>query len=89
MLTVGQDGMLRHLAEKALQGSPPGLDEVNVEALHHALHDKLLWQRLRTKQEVTEVRSSQCWHAEPVHLKSCDLNLERVHVKHELSHHWT
>lgn len=43
MLVAGQYGMLRDLVEEAVQGFPPGLDEVIVEALHHALHHKLLW----------------------------------------------
>lgn len=51
VVAVRQDGVQGDLAEEALQGSPPGLDEVVVEALHHALHHKLLRQRLRTQRD--------------------------------------
>lgn len=43
--------MLRDLVEEAVQSFPSGLDEVIVEALHHAFHHKLLRQRLKTKRE--------------------------------------
>lgn len=46
MLAVGQDGMLRDLVEEAMKGLPPRLDEVVIEALHHAFHNKLLRERL-------------------------------------------
>lgn len=49
-----QDRMLRDLVEKAVQSFSPGLNEVVVEALHHALHHKLLWQRLRTQQIIQD-----------------------------------
>jgi len=38
--------VVRRLAEEALQRSPPRLDKVLIEALHHALHHKLLRQGL-------------------------------------------
>lgn len=49
VLAVGQDGMLGYLVEEAVQGSPPRLNEVVVEALHHAFHNKLLWEGLETE----------------------------------------
>lgn len=49
VLAVGQDGMLGYLVEEAVQGSPPRLYEVVVEALHHAFHNKLLWEGLETE----------------------------------------
>lgn len=55
MLTVGQYGMLRDLAEEAVQSFLPSFNEVIIETLHHAFHHKLLWQRLRTQQK-TNVR---------------------------------
>lgn len=54
VLTVRQDRMLRDLVEEAVKGFSSGLDEVIVESLHHTLHDKLLWQRLRTKNKSHE-----------------------------------
>lgn len=50
VLAAGQERVLGHPGQEALQGPPPGLDEVGAEALHQALHHKLLWQRLRAKQ---------------------------------------
>lgn len=47
MLAVGQDGMLRDFVEEAVQSFPSGLDEITVEAIHHAFHHKFLGQRLR------------------------------------------
>lgn len=44
--------MLGDLVQEAVQGLPPGLDEVVVESLHHALHHKLLWQWLNTHSAV-------------------------------------
>lgn len=49
--------MLRDPAEEAVQSFPPGLNEVVVEALHHAFHHKLLRQRLRTQRELTTYSS--------------------------------
>lgn len=48
VLAAGEDGVLRDPVEEAMEGFPPRLDEVFVEAFHHALHDKLLWQGLST-----------------------------------------
>lgn len=52
VLAVGQYGMLGDLVEKAVQSSPPGLNEVVVEAFHHAFHHKLLRQGLRTQRDI-------------------------------------
>lgn len=40
--------MVGDLVEEAVQSFSSGLDEVIVEALHHAFHHKLLWQWLKT-----------------------------------------
>lgn len=40
--------MVRDLVEEAVQSFSSGLNEVIVEALHHAFHHKLLWQWLKT-----------------------------------------
>lgn len=42
--------MVGDLVEEAVQSFSSGLDEVVVEALHHAFHHKLLWQWLKNTQ---------------------------------------
>lgn len=39
---AGEDGVVGHAVEEAVEGSPACLDEVVVEPLHHPLHNKLL-----------------------------------------------
>lgn len=50
VVAAGQDGVLGDPVKEAVQRFPPGLYEVVIEALHHALHHKLLWERLQTHQ---------------------------------------
>lgn len=51
--------MLRDPVEKVVQSFPPDLDEVIVEAFHHAFHYKLFRERLKTKQQNTKKLTTQ------------------------------
>lgn len=58
--------MLGYLVEEAVQGSPPRLNEVVVEALHHAFHNKLLWEGLETETtEESTISDRKLFHVTP------------------------
>lgn len=58
VFAAGQNGVISNAIKELVESFPPCLDEITIEPLHHPLHHKLLWQRLRTGRRIkTELRN--------------------------------